>query len=53
MPDRPYRLWLLNRFGLQIDQGCLIDLKITYQDLADVSGLGRVTVTRLLRQFKD
>lgn len=45
--------WLADRFGLQIDRGCLIDLKITHQDLADFSGLSRVTVTRLLRQFED
>ena len=45
--------WLANRFGLQIDRGCLIDLKITHQDLADFSGLSRVTVTRLLRQFEE
>ncbi|MEY3297366.1 MAG: hypothetical protein RLZZ597_626 [Cyanobacteriota bacterium] len=45
--------WLADRFGLQIDCGCLIDLKITHQDLADFSGLSRVTVTRLLRQFED
>ena len=45
--------WLANRFGLQIERGCLIDLKITHQDLADFSGLSRVTVTRLLRQFED
>ncbi|WP_035988318.1 Crp/Fnr family transcriptional regulator [Leptolyngbya sp. KIOST-1] len=45
--------WLANRFGLQIDRGCLIDLKITHQDMADFSGLSRVTVTRLLRQFEE
>jgi CRP-like cAMP-binding protein len=45
--------WLANRFGFQIDRGCLIDLKITHQDLADFSGLSRVTVTRLLRQFEE
>jgi CRP-like cAMP-binding protein len=45
--------WLANRFGLQIDRGCLIDLKITHQDLADLSGLSRVTVTRLLRQLEE
>lgn len=45
--------WLANRFGLQLERGCLIDLKITHQDLADFSGLSRVTVTRLLRQFEE
>lgn len=45
--------WLADRFGQQIDRGCLIDLKITHQDLADLSDTTRVTVTRLLRQFED
>jgi CRP-like cAMP-binding protein len=38
--------WLADRFGQQIDRGCLIDLKLTHQDLADFSGTTRVTVTR-------
>lgn len=45
--------WLADRFGQQIDRGYLIDLKVTHQDLADFSGLTRVTVTRLLKQFEE
>ncbi len=45
--------WLANRFGQHMAQGCLIDLTITHQDLADFSGTTRVTVTRLLRQFEE
>jgi len=45
--------WLAHRFGLQVEQGALINLKITHQDLADLSGLSRVTVTRLLSQLED
>lgn len=45
--------WLAHRFGLQVEQGSLINLKITHQDLADFSGLSRVTVTRLLSQLED
>ncbi|HEY9762533.1 MAG TPA: Crp/Fnr family transcriptional regulator [Trichocoleus sp.] len=45
--------WLARRFGQQIERGCLIDLRLTHQDLAELSGLTRVTVTRLLGQFED
>lgn len=45
--------WLAHRFGLQVEQGALINLRITHQDLADLSGLSRVTVTRLLSQLED
>lgn len=45
--------WLAQRFGLQVERGCLIDLRITHQDLADLSGISRVTVTRLLRQLEE
>lgn len=45
--------WLAHRFGLQVEQGALINLKITHQDLADFSGLSRVTVTRLLSHLED
>lgn len=45
--------WLAGRFGQQTERGCLIDLRLTHQDLAELSGLTRVTVTRLLGQFED
>ncbi|MBD2257438.1 Crp/Fnr family transcriptional regulator [Pseudanabaena sp. FACHB-2040] len=45
--------WLARRFGQQIDRGCLIGLRLTHQDLAELSGLTRVTVTRLLGQLED
>lgn len=45
--------WLARRFGQQIERGCLIDLRLTHQDLAELSGLTRVTVTRLLGQLED
>lgn len=45
--------WLASRFGQQIERGCLIDLRLTHQDLAELCGLTRVTVTRLLGQFED
>ncbi len=45
--------WLADRFGQHREQGRLIDLTVTHQDLADFSGTTRVTVTRLLRQFEE
>lgn len=45
--------WLAQRFGQIMEHGCLIDLRITHQDLAELAGTTRVTVTRLLKQFED
>jgi CRP-like cAMP-binding protein len=44
--------WLANKFGHESEQGQLIQLRLTHQDIADVLGTTRVTVTRLLSQFE-
>ncbi len=44
--------WLARRFGQEVEQGQLIDLRLTHQDIADLVGLTRVTVTRLLNEFE-
>jgi CRP-like cAMP-binding protein len=44
--------WLAKRFGYQVQQGQRIDLRLTHQDIADLLGLTRVTVTRLLKAFE-
>lgn len=44
--------WLAKRFGQEVEQGQLIDLRLTHQDLADLVGLTRVTVTRLVNEFE-
>jgi CRP-like cAMP-binding protein len=44
--------WLAERFGHQVEQGQLIDLRLTHQDIAELIGLTRVTVTRLLNEFE-
>lgn len=44
--------WLALRFGHRVTQGWLIDLRLTHQDIADVIGATRVTVTRLLNQLE-
>ena len=44
--------WLAKRFGQAVEQGQLIDLRLTHQDIADLIGLTRVTVTRLLKDLE-
>ncbi len=45
-------LWLFEKFGYTIQEGCLIDIRLTHQDLAELADTSRVTVTRLLKQFE-
>jgi CRP-like cAMP-binding protein len=45
--------WLGERFGRELEQGKLIDLNITHQEMAEVLNTTRVTVTRLLQQFEE
>lgn len=44
--------WLANRFGQDANQGRLIDLRLTHQDLSELLGTTRVTVTRALIQLE-
>lgn len=44
--------WLAKRFGYQVQVGQRIDLRLTHQDIADLIGLTRVTVTRLMKVFE-
>ena len=44
-------VWLAQKFGTQVLQGVLINLRLTHQELADMIGSTRVTVTRLLNQL--
>lgn len=43
---------LAQKFGREVEQGQVIELRITHQDLAEVAGTTRVTVTKLLNQFE-
>ena len=45
-------LWLSKKFGTETHQGNLIDIRLTHQELADLLGSTRVTVTRLLNQME-
>jgi len=44
--------WLAQKFGRQVDQGQLIDLRLTHQEIAGVIGTTRVTVSRLLKKLE-
>ncbi|PPS41519.1 Crp/Fnr family transcriptional regulator [Chroococcidiopsis sp. TS-821] len=46
-----FLLWLDKKFGCDVEQGRLLDLPITHQDIADTIGSTRVTVTRMLQQL--
>ncbi|MBE9050892.1 Crp/Fnr family transcriptional regulator [Nostocales cyanobacterium LEGE 11386] len=48
-----FLLWLSEKFGRDVEQGKLIDLNITHQEISEVLNTTRVTVTRLLRQFEE
>lgn len=45
--------WLSKRFGQLENNGLLIDLNLTHQDLSELCGTSRVTITRLLKQFEE
>ena len=45
-------IWLARKFGRSVEQGQLVDLRLTHQDIAEAIGTTRVTVTRLLKRFE-
>ena len=49
---RDILLWLGKKFGQAIEIGQLIDLRLTHQDLAELVGATRVTVTKLINQLE-
>lgn len=50
---RQFLEWMAYKFGRETDQGKLIELRLTHQDMADVIGTTRVTITRLLHQLEE
>lgn len=44
--------WLAKKFGHEVEQGQLIELGLTHQEIAEILGITRVTVTRLLNDFE-
>jgi len=49
---RKILVWLSKKFGKEIKIGRLIDVYITHQDLAEIIGATRVTVTKLVNQLE-
>ncbi len=47
-----FLVWLGQKFGRDVEQGRLIDLRVTQQEMAEVINTTRVSVTRLLQQFE-
>jgi CRP-like cAMP-binding protein len=45
-------IWLFEKFGTVIPEGYLIDIRLTHQELAELAGSSRVTITRLLKQLE-
>ncbi|NJL63457.1 MAG: Crp/Fnr family transcriptional regulator [Methylacidiphilales bacterium] len=45
--------WLAKKFGKTVEKGQLIDLRITNQDIADMLGPTRVTISRALSQLEE
>ena len=44
--------WLGEKYGQVSDRGCILDLRLTHQAIAEMIGSTRVTVTRLLNVFE-
>ncbi|MGD1861760.1 MAG: Crp/Fnr family transcriptional regulator [Leptolyngbyaceae cyanobacterium] len=44
--------WLATKFGSPTEQGHLINLRLTHQQIAEAIGTSRVTVTRLLLELE-
>ncbi|UKO97775.1 Crp/Fnr family transcriptional regulator [Nostoc sp. UHCC 0870] len=47
-----FLVWLSKKFGRNVEKGCLIELYITHQEIAEVLSTTRVTITRLLQEFE-
>lgn len=45
-------IWLFEKFGSVLSDGYLIDIRLTHQEIAELAGSSRVTITRLLKQFE-
>lgn len=44
--------WLAQKFGREAATGQLIDLRLTHQELAEILGATRVTITRTINQLE-
>ncbi len=46
-------VWLGRKFGREVEQGLLIDLRLTHQELSEAIGITRITVTRLMGRLEE
>jgi CRP-like cAMP-binding protein len=46
-------IWFSQKFGREVETGRLIDLRLTHQDVAEILGTTRVTVTRVFTQLEE
>lgn len=44
--------WLGHRFGHPVEQGQLLDIGLTHQLIAELTGINRITATRLLKELE-
>jgi len=44
--------WLADRFGYRVERGRLINLELTHNELAELIGAARVTVTKLINHLE-
>ena len=47
-----FLVWLGEKFGRDVEQGRLIDLGVTHQEIAEAINTTRVSVTRIRKQFE-
>ena len=47
-----FLIWLSERFGYEVPEGKVIDLKLTHQEIAESVNSSRVTVTRTLKDLE-
>lgn len=45
--------WLAKKFGREVAQGVLIDLRLTHQEISEAMGITRITVTRLMCRLEE
>ena len=46
-------VWLGQKFGREVAQGILIDLRLTHQEISEAMGITRITVTRLMCRLEE
>jgi Crp-like helix-turn-helix domain len=44
--------WFANKFGQETEEGQIINVRLTHQEISEMIGSTRVTVTRLLQKFQ-